>query len=126
MKPPCFFLAAAFAASFGCAIAQSVPAETCAAKRDAIHRDLDEARSRGQKQRVRGLERALAEVSAHCSDAKLQAEHRKRIEQQESKVADRERDLHDAEREGSPRKIQRRKDKLGEAQLQRLTEGRSE
>lgn len=123
-----FLLAAACAGSLGSALAQPVASETCAAKREAIHHELDEARSQGQKQRVRGLERALAEVSAHCSDARLEAEHRKRIEQQERKVAERERELQAAEREGSVRKVQRRKDKLAEAQaeLQRLKEGRGD
>lgn len=94
----------------------------CEAKRAAIGRDIEQAREKGQKQRLRGLERALKENKRNCTDAKLQAEHRQRVQQQEKKVAERERDLKQAERQGDIDKVARRKEKLTEAQteLQRV------
>ncbi|WP_198084653.1 DUF1090 domain-containing protein [Variovorax sp. E3] len=104
------------------AAAQPGPAATCAAKREAIGRDIEAAKAEGQPHRVRGLERALAEVRRNCSDAKLAAEHQKRVRSQERKVAQRERDLKEAQRKGDADKIARREDKLREAQaeLQRV------
>lgn len=104
------------------AAAQPGPATTCAAKREAIGRDIEAAKAEGQPHRVRGLERALAEVRRNCSDAKLAAEHQQRVRSQERKVAQRERDLKEAQRKGDADKIARREDKLREAQaeLQRV------
>jgi C4-dicarboxylate-specific signal transduction histidine kinase len=104
------------------AAAQPGPAATCAAKREAIGRDIEAAKAEGQPHRVRGLERALAEVRRNCSDAKLAAEHQQRVRSQERKVTQRERDLKEAQRKGDADKIARREDKLREAQaeLQRV------
>jgi len=121
-----FLMAAAPALSSFGAAAQAAPGGTCRAKHEAISRDLDDAKAKGQKQRVRGLERALKEVNRNCSDEKLQAEHQRRIAQQEKKVAAREHVLKEAERNGSVDKIARRKSKLAEeqAELQRLKQAR--
>lgn len=94
---------------------------TCEAKREAIGRDIEEARAKGQKQRVRGLEKALGEVRRTCSDAKLAAEHQRRIKGQERKVAERERDLREAQRKGRADKIADREGKLREAQAELQT-----
>jgi len=117
------FVLAGFAVSASTlAAAQPGPAATCAAKREAIGRDIEAAKAEGQPHRVRGLERALAEVRRNCSDAKLAAEHQQRVRSQERKVAQRERDLKEAQRKGDADKIARREDKLREAQaeLQRV------
>lgn len=115
-------LVAAAALTSGWAVAQPGPSTTCAAKRDAIARDIDAAKANGQTQRVRGLERALAEVRRNCSDARLAAEHQQRVRSQERKVAQRERELQEAQRKGDADKVARREDKLREAQaeLQRI------
>ncbi|SFQ63295.1 Protein of unknown function [Variovorax sp. OK605] len=115
-------LVAAAALTSNWAAAQPGPSASCAAKRDAIGRDIDAAKAGGQTQRVRGLERALAEVRRNCSDARLAAEHRQRVRSQERKVADRERELRDVRRKGDADKVARREDKLREAQaeLQRV------
>lgn len=99
-----------------------VPVETCQSKREAIQRDITHAKDQGQAQRLRGLEKALAEVNAHCTDAKLQSDRLRRIQQQEQAVAERERELKQAERDGKPEKIERRKEKLADEQekLRRL------
>ncbi|MGO4395771.1 DUF1090 domain-containing protein [Variovorax sp. M-6] len=126
MKTQSFLLAAVLVSSPAWAAPEPAAGGTCQAKREEISRNLDEARAKGQKQRVRGLEHALSEVDAHCSDAKLQAEQQRRIQRQEEAVAARERDLKEAERDGNAKKVARRKSKLLEeqAKLQQLKEAR--
>lgn len=103
----------------------SGPMTGCAAKRAEIQRELDSARANGPAQRVRGLETALRETSANCSDARLQDEQQARIQRQERKVAERRRDLDKARSEGKPAKISTREAKLVEEEqmLQRLRAG---
>lgn len=104
------------------AVAQPITSESCNAKRDAIERDIDAAKAKGQAQRVRGLERAMRANQRNCSEARLQAEHRKRIQAQERKVAERQRDLNEAKEKGRADKIAQRESKLREeeAELERL------
>jgi hypothetical protein len=122
MKSWKFLLAAALASCCVWAGAQPAPGGSCKAKHDEISRNLDQARAKGQKQRVAGLAHALSEVDANCSDARLQAQSRRRIQRQEEAVAARERDLEKAQREGSAKKVAQRQSKLLEeqAKLQRL------
>ncbi|WP_398501235.1 DUF1090 domain-containing protein [Variovorax sp.] len=122
MKLSSLILAAAAVLASGQAFAQGGPEAGCAAKREAISRDIEAAKAEGQDHRVRGLERALAEVRRNCSDAKLAARHQERIRGEERKVAQRERELAEARRKGDRDKIARREDKLREAQaeLQRV------
>jgi len=119
---PLVLATAAALTTSGLAMAQPGPSATCAAKRDAISRDIDAAKADGQTQRVRGLERALAEVRRNCSDARLAADHQQRVRSQERRVAQRERELREARRKGDADKVARREDKLREAQaeLQRI------
>ena len=118
MKLMPFLLATAAAFTTLGAAAQPAGPATCVAKREAIGRDIEMAQSKGQKQRVRGLETALAEVNRNCTDAKLAAEHQRRIRNQERKVAERERDLREAQQKGRASKIADREKKLHEAQAE--------
>ena len=104
--------------------AQPAPG-TCEWKRADIARDIDEAKAKKQTQRVRGLEKALRETQANCSDAKLQKEHAASIQRQEKKVAERQRDLEQARAQGKPDKIADREAKLAreQAELQKLRSG---
>ena len=101
------------------------PMSGCVAKRAEVQRELDAARVDGPARRVRGLESALREVNANCSDARLQDEQQARIQRQEKKVAERRRDLDKARSEGKPAKISTREAKLAEEEqmLQRLRAG---
>lgn len=109
------------------ALAQPAAPLTCEAKRADIARDLEHAKANNQKQRVRGLEKALRETQANCSDDKLRREHEARVVRQEKKVAERERDLDKARAEGKADKIATREAKLAEerAQLEKLRSGDS-
>lgn len=106
------------------ALAQPAPG-TCEFKKADIARDIEEAKAKGQKSRVRGLEKALRETQANCSDAKLQKAHHASILRQEKKVAERQRDLDQARAQGKADKIASREAKLAEeqAQLQKLRTG---
>jgi len=115
-------LAAAIATLSMSAIAQPITGESCNAKREAIERDIDAAKARGQAQRVQGLERAMRANQRNCSEERLQAEHRKRVQAQERKVAERQRELEAAKHKGRADKIAQRESKLREeeAELERL------
>lgn len=103
---PCLMLAV------GLAQAQ----ENCAAKETEIRRQLEHAQEQGNAGRIRGLETALREVRANCTDAGLQAERQEMIDEARDEVAEREADLQEALRDGSAGKIEKRQRKLAEAQ----------
>lgn len=98
---------------------------TCESKQADITRDLEHAKAKGQTSRVRGLEKALRETKANCSDAKLEQEQASRLARQEKKVAERARDLKEAQAKGKPSKIAEREAKLAEekAVLESLRHG---
>ena len=83
---------------------------------------------KGQVSRARGLEKALRENQAHCSDAKLEQEHAARVADQERKVERRQRDLDEARGTGKAGKIADREAKLAKekAELENCAEERSE
>lgn len=125
MRAHVSLIALAAAAMFShAAPAQPAPG-SCEAKRADIARDIDEAKAQGQTRRVRGLETALRETRANCSDAKLAKDHEARVKRQERKVVERERDLEKARAEGKPDKIASRQAKLAEeeAELHKLVTG---
>ncbi|MBJ2157417.1 DUF1090 domain-containing protein [Variovorax sp. IB41] len=115
-------LVAALATLSLSAAAQPITSESCNAKREAIERDIDAAKAKGQAQRVRGLERAMSANQRNCSEERLQAEHRKRVQAQERKVAERQRELAQANEKGRADKIAQREGKLREeeAELEKL------
>lgn len=80
-----------------------------------------EAKARGQQQKVAGLEKALRENIAHCSDESLAKAREGKILSAKQKLAEREKDLHAAEQKGDAKKIAQRKAKLDEAR-QELSE----
>lgn len=86
---------------------------------------MEHAKAKGQVSRVRGLEKALRENQAHCSDAKLEQEHAARIADQERKVERRQRDLDEARGTGKAGKIADREAKLAKekAELEKLRRG---
>ncbi|MGJ7524761.1 DUF1090 domain-containing protein [Variovorax sp. GB1P17] len=108
-----FVMATASASAFA-----QPAAGTCEAKRQEISNDIAAAREKGLTEKVRGLERALAQNQHHCSDAKLSAAHAKKVRAEEQKVAQRQRDLDTAQHDGNAKKIARRQAKLDEAKAE--------
>lgn len=101
----------AFAAS---AAAQS-ELTGCAAKQYDIEKQIDYARTHGNQHRIAGLETALAEVKASCTESGLLAERQEKVREKERKVAERMAELKQAQETGSHDKIMKKEKKLAEA-----------
>lgn len=50
----------------------------CQEKEQDIQKEISYAEKHNNQRRIEGLNKALAEVRANCTDSKLRAEHRKR------------------------------------------------
>ncbi|MDH0054685.1 chromosome segregation ATPase [Pantoea sp. PA1] len=88
----------------------------CQQKEQDIQREIEMAQKHNNQRRVNGLERALTEVRAGCTDKKLKASHLEKINAQKEKVAERERELKEERDEGHDKdKIAKRERKLEEA-----------
>ncbi|MDC7865617.1 hypothetical protein TH59_10425 [Pantoea ananatis] len=88
----------------------------CQQKEQDIQREIEMAQKHNNQRRVNGLERALTEVRAGCTDKKLKASHLEKINAQNEKVAERERELKEERDEGHDKdKIAKRERKLEEA-----------
>lgn len=87
----------------------------CQQKEQAIQHEIDMAKQHNNQRRVTGLERALTEARAGCTDAKLKAAHQDKIKQHKQEIAERERDLTEARDKGDSDKISKREKKLTEA-----------
>lgn len=96
------------------AYAVAAPALTgCAAKQQAVEQQI--AQAKGNPYRQAGLETALSEIKANCTDASLKKERENKVLDAKHEVSQREADLDKAMRKGDPDKINKRKDKLAES-----------
>ena len=91
------------------------PLTGCAAKRQAISSQIEQAKAHGNSAQQAGLEKALAEVTAHCTDASLKKERENKVLDAKHDVSRRQADLDKAMKKGDPDKINKRKEKLAEA-----------
>ncbi len=105
--------------------AQPAAPAGCAAKVQDIQAQLEQARKRGNRNRVNGLEKALRETRANCTDASLRAEREREVAKHEREVEERRKDLREAEAERDPKEIDKRRGKLADA-LAELSEARRE
>ncbi|MHB9800075.1 DUF1090 domain-containing protein [Pseudomonas sp. MT3] len=96
----------------------SRPLTGCAAKQDAIERQLEEAKAQGNRNRVAGLQTALEKVKTYCTDGSLTQERKQRVLEAEKEVAQREKDLRKALNQGNAEKVDTRKNKLAEARAE--------
>ncbi|MCJ1883532.1 DUF1090 domain-containing protein [Pseudomonas sp. LA21] len=94
------------------------PLTGCAAKQDAIQRQLEEARAHGNDNQVAGLQTALEKVRTYCTDAGLAQQRKQRVLDAEQDVSRREKDLSKAMDKGDAQKIEKRKNKLAEARAE--------
>ena len=106
LTPALLFTTASFAAP---------QPESCVTKQHEIQKQIDEARAHKNQNRVDGLEKALRENKAHCTDAGLKAENQKRVEEKREKVAEREQELKEVQANGDHEKIIKKQQKLEEA-----------
>ncbi|HCJ7369191.1 TPA: DUF1090 domain-containing protein [Enterobacter hormaechei subsp. xiangfangensis] len=96
---------------------------SCESKKNELRTQIDYARSNGNAYQVRGLEKALREVTEHCSDDLLRQEKQLKVLEKEHKVAERQRELDEARQSSSLKKIDKKREKLREAE-EELAEAR--
>ncbi|GLK87018.1 DUF1090 domain-containing protein [Pseudomonas turukhanskensis] len=87
----------------------------CAAKRDAISQQIEQAKAAGNSAQQAGLEKALSEVKSNCTDEQLEKSREQKVLDAQHEVKKRESDLQKAMSKGDPEKIDSRKNKLAEA-----------
>ena len=96
--------------------AQEAPQLTgCAAKRQAISAQIEQAKAHGNSAQQAGLEKALSEVTANCTDASLKKERENKVLDAKHEVSRRQADLDKAMKKGDAEKINKRKDKLAQS-----------
>ncbi|MHC9003533.1 DUF1090 domain-containing protein [Enterobacter adelaidei] len=106
------------APSFSSALAAPLVATGCEAKRQDIVQQIDYARAHGNSHRIAGLEKALSEVNANCTDEGLLAERESDVRKKEQKVKERRQELAEAQADGRADKIIKKQQKLEEAQAE--------
>lgn len=106
------------------ALASSQAATGCEAKRLNIEQQIDNARTHGNNHRVTGLEKALYELNANCTDEGLRAEREADVRKKERKVESRRQELAEAQADGRTDKISKKQRKLEDAQAE-LNEART-
>lgn len=109
------FTACGFLAAPVFAAEQAPEPSGCAAKRQDITTQLENAKAAGNTSRQAGLEKALSEVSANCTDADLLKQQEQKVLDAKREVSRRQADLNKAMSKGDPEKIDKRKDKLAES-----------
>lgn len=103
---------------------QGSEAVGCKAKHQAVTDQLVFARAHDNKEQVAGLEQALRNIEAHCTDAGLVEEQLQRVAKQREEVEERLADLQSARVSGKPDKIAKKQAKLEESQAELLDEQR--
>lgn len=112
MKILAFFTLAALCAAPGLA---SEPSPACAAKRTEIESRITQAQAHNNRPELAGLQKALQANLSNCTTESLAAQQEADISQARSKLAEREKDLKDAQHQGDHKKIAKRQAKLEEA-----------
>jgi hypothetical protein len=87
----------------------------CAAKRQDIATQIENAKAAGNAGQQAGLEKALSEMNANCTDADLLKQQEQKVLDAKREVSRRQADLNKAMSKGDPEKIDKRKDKLAES-----------
>ena len=96
--------------------ADEAPQSTgCAAKRQDLSTQVDLAKANGNSDQQAGLEKALSEVTANCTDASLLKQLEQKVLDAKHDVSRRQSDLTKAMSKGDPDKINKRKDKLAQS-----------
>ncbi|WP_434777215.1 DUF1090 domain-containing protein [Neisseria sp. Ec49-e6-T10] len=88
---------------------------TCADKQRAIETEISYAKAHNNTYRLQGLNRALADVKAYCTDEGLQAKRQEKVTEKEHDVAKAERELKAAQAKNDSKKIAKKQKKLQEA-----------
>jgi chromosome segregation ATPase len=96
--------------------AEEIPELTgCAAKRQDLSTRIEQAKVDGNSDQQADLEKALSEVTTHCTDATLKKERENKVLDAKHEVSRRQTDLEKAMKKGDPEKINKLKDKLAKS-----------
>ncbi|RMR58220.1 hypothetical protein ALP83_03081 [Pseudomonas syringae pv. actinidiae] len=87
----------------------------CQIKSQEISSKIQDAKTEGNKAEQTGLEKALAEVNANCTETSLIKQRKQKVLDAKQEVSRRQTDLNNAMEKGDPEKINKRKDKLAES-----------
>lgn len=87
----------------------------CAAKKFELQTQIDQAKAHNNTHQQAGLQTALDQVNAHCTDASLRQQREKKIAAAKHEVSEREADLATATKKGDHDKIGKRQAKLDES-----------
>jgi hypothetical protein len=87
----------------------------CVAKSQEISSKIEQAKANGNKPEQSGLEKALSEVNANCTEANLLKQHEQKVLDAKREVSRRQSDLNKAMAKGDAERINKRKDKLAES-----------
>ncbi|MEX6666124.1 DUF1090 domain-containing protein [Pseudomonas sp. W2-17] len=104
-----FLVAPVFAAD------QAPEPSGCAAKRQDITTQIENAKAAGNTNQQAGLQKALSELNANCNDVDLVKQQEQKVLDAKREVSRRQADLNKAMSKGDPEKIDKRKDKLAES-----------
>ena len=104
----------ALAVSLFALSAGSYATTLCQEKEQNILKEISYAEKHQNQNRIDGLNKALSEVRANCSDSQLRADHQKKIAKQKDEVAERQQDLAEAKQTG---RSAGRAEKAGSARL---------
>ena len=115
LAPLALLTVASFMATPSLAAEDTQPLTGCAAKRQAISTQIEQAKAHGNSEQQAGLEKALAEVTANCNDAALKKERENKVLDAKHEVSRRQADLNKAMKKGDADKINKRKDKLAQS-----------
>ena len=115
LAPLALLTVASFMATPLLAAEEAAPLTGCAAKRQAISTQIEQAKAHGNSEQQAGLEKALSEVTSHCTDASLKKERENKVLDAKHEVSRRQADLEKAMKKGDSEKINKRKDKLAES-----------
>ncbi|MDF3237698.1 MULTISPECIES: DUF1090 domain-containing protein [Pseudomonas] len=115
LAPFALLTVACFMATPLLAAEEATPLTGCAAKRQAISTQIEQAKAHGDSAQQAGLEKALSEVTANCNEATLKKERENKVLDAKHDVSRRQADLDKAMKKGDADKINKRKDKLAES-----------
>lgn len=104
---------------------QAPPVPECLVKSQEISSKIQEAKAEGNKNQQIGLEKALSEVNANCSETSLLKQREQKVLDAKREVSRRQNDLNKAMTKGDPERINKRKDKLAESRKE-LQDAQSE
>ena len=91
----------------------------CAAKFCQLENEIAYARANNNNtHRVAGLQKALAEAKANCTDSRLQSQREADVREKQNKVSEREDELKAARAKGKQEKIDKAQRKLDEARAE--------